>query len=214
MQNDIHRMFTGIIESLCEVKSIKHLKKNKSNPLVRIKLSIDLKELSKDLKIGQSVCINGTCLTITGLSDDIAEFELIGETVNRTCLNLIKKGDKVNTERSMKMSDRFDGHIVQGHIDCVGVIYDKIFSPQETKIFIKIPDDSRKLSSFIVTKGSIAVDGISLTIVDIKDNIFSISLIPHTLKITTLGIKTVGDPVNIELDIVGKYISKLLPKNL
>lgn len=207
-------MFTGIIESLCEVKSIKHLKKNKSNPLVRIKLSIDLKELSKDLKIGQSVCINGTCLTITGLSDDIAEFELIGETVNRTCLNLIKKGDKVNTERSMKMSDRFDGHIVQGHIDCVGVIYDKIFSPQETKIFIKIPDDSRKLSSFIVTKGSIAVDGISLTIVDIKDNIFSISLIPHTLKITTLGIKTVGDPVNIELDIVGKYISKLLPKNL
>lgn len=207
-------MFTGIIESLCEVKSIKHLKKNKSNPLVRIKLSIDLKELSKDLKVGQSVCINGTCLTITGLSDDIAEFELIGETVNRTCLNLIKKGDKVNTERSMKMSDRFDGHIVQGHIDCVGVIYDKIFSPQETKIFIKIPDDSRKLSSFIVTKGSIAVDGISLTIVDIKDNIFSISLIPHTLKITTLGIKTVGDPVNIELDIVGKYISKLLPKNL
>lgn len=207
-------MFTGIIESLCEVKSIKHLKKNKSNPLVRIKLSIDLKELSKDLKIGQSVCINGTCLTITGLSDDIADFELIGETVNRTCLNLIKKGDKVNTERSMKMSDRFDGHIVQGHIDCVGVIYDKIFSPQETKIFIKIPDDSRKLSSFIVTKGSIAVDGISLTIVDIKDNIFSISLIPHTLKITTLGIKTVGDPVNIELDIVGKYISKLLPKNL
>ena len=207
-------MFTGIIESLCEVKSIKHLKKNKSNSLVRIKLSIDLKELSKDLKIGQSVCINGTCLTITGLSDDIADFELIGETVNRTCLNLIKKGDKVNTERSMKMSDRFDGHIVQGHIDCVGVIYDKIFSPQETKIFIKIPDDSRKLSSFIVTKGSIAVDGISLTIVDIKDNIFSISLIPHTLKITTLGIKTVGDPVNIELDIVGKYISKLLPKNL
>lgn len=207
-------MFTGIIESLCEVKSIKHLKKYKSNPLVRIKLSIDLKELSKDLKIGQSVCINGTCLTITGLSDDIADFELIGETVNRTCLNLIKKGDKVNTERSMKMSDRFDGHIVQGHIDCVGVIYDKIFSPQETKIFIKIPDDSRKLSSFIVTKGSIAVDGISLTIVDIKDNIFSISLIPHTLKITTLGIKTVGDPVNIELDIVGKYISKLLPKNL
>lgn len=207
-------MFTGIIESLCEVKSIKHLKKNKSNPLVRIKLSIDLKELSKDLKVGQSVCINGTCLTITGLSDDIADFELIGETVNRTCLNLIKKGDKVNTERSMKMSDRFDGHIVQGHIDCVGVIYDKIFSPQETKIFIKIPDDSRKLSSFIVTKGSIAVDGISLTIVDIKDNIFSISLIPHTLKITTLGIKTVGDPVNIELDIVGKYISKLLPKNL
>lgn len=207
-------MFTGIIESLCEVKSIKHFKKNKINPLVRIKLAIDLKELSKDLKIGQSICINGTCLTITSLCNDIAEFELIGETVNRTCLNLIKKGDKINIERSMKVSDRFDGHIVQGHIDCVGVIYNKIFSSQETKIFIKIPDDSRKLSSFIVAKGSIAVDGISLTIVDIKDNIFSISLIPHTLKTTTLGIKSVGDPVNIELDIVGKYISKLLPKNL
>jgi riboflavin synthase len=207
-------MFTGIVESLCEVKSIKHLKKNEFNPLVEIKIEIDLKELSKDLKIGQSICINGTCLTITGLCNHIAEFELIGETVNRTCLNALRKGDKINIERSMKVSDRFDGHIVQGHVDCVGIIYNKIFSPQETKVFIKIPDDSRKLLSIIVSKGSIAIDGISLTVVDIKDNVFSISLIPHTLKTTTLGIKSVGDPVNIELDIVGKYISKLLPKNL
>ena len=203
-------MFTGIIESLCEVKSIKHLKNN-INHLVQ--LEIDLKELSKDLKIGQSICVNGTCLTITSLCNEIAEFELIGETVNRTCLNLIKKGDKINIERSMKLSDRFDGHIVQGHIDCVGEIHNKVISTQETKIFIKIPDNAR-LSSFIVEKGSIAIDGISLTIVDIKDNIFSISLIPHTLKTTTLGIKSIGDLVNIELDIVGKYIYKLLPKNL
>ena len=207
-------MFTGIVESLCEVKTIKSLKIKESKSTPEIKLAINLKGLDKGLKKGQSICINGTCLTITNLRNGIAEFELVGETVKRTCLNVIKKGDKVNIERSMQASGRFDGHFVQGHVDCVGIIHDKKTFPTETKIVIKIPEEKRDMLSFIVSKGSIAIDGISLTVVDLSDLLFSISLIPHTLENTTLGIKSIGDLVNIEFDIIGKYISKLLPKNL
>jgi riboflavin synthase len=138
---------------------------------------------------------------------------LVGETVKRTSLNLIKKGDKTNIERSMRASGRFDGHFVQGHVDCIGIIHDKIIFPAETKIVIEISEEKKEMLSFIVSKGSIAIDGISLTVVDVTGLLFSISLIPHTLKNTTLGIKSIGDQVNIEFDIVGKYISKLLPKN-
>jgi riboflavin synthase len=206
-------MFTGIVESLCEVKSIKYLKNKISKSSPEIKLTIDLKGLGKGLKIGQSISVNGTCLTITNLHNGIAEFELVGETVKRTCLNLIKKGNKTNIERSMRASGRFDGHFVQGHVDCIGIIHDKIILPTESKIVIKIPEEKKEMLRFIVSKGSIAIDGISLTVVDVTGLLFSISLIPHTLKTTTLGIKSIGDPVNIEFDIVGKYISKLLPKN-
>lgn len=206
-------MFTGIVESLCEVKSIKYLKNNITKPSSEIKLTIDLKGLGKGLKIGQSISVNGTCLTITNLRNGIAEFELVGETVKKTCLNLIKKGDKTNIERSMRASGRFHGHFVQGHVDCIGIIHDKIIFPTETKIVIEIPEEKKEMLSFIVSKGSIAIDGISLTVVDVTGLVFSISLIPHTLKNTTLGIKSIGDAVNIEFDIVGKYISKLLPKN-
>ena len=206
-------MFTGIVESLCEVKSIKYLKNNIPKSSSEIKLTIDLKGLGKNLKKGQSISVNGTCLTITNLHNGIAEFELVGETIKRTCLNLIKKGDKTNIERSMRASGRFDGHFVQGHVDCIGIIHDKIIFPTETKIVIEIPEEKKELLRFIVSKGSIAIDGISLTVVDVTGLLFSITLIPHTLKNTTLGIKSIGDPVNIEFDIVGKYISKLLPKN-
>lgn len=206
-------MFTGIIESLCDVKSIKYLKNKISKSSPEIRLTIDLKGLGKGLKIGQSISVNGTCLTITNLHNGIAEFELVGETVKRTCLNLIKKDDKTNIERSMRASGRFDGHFVQGHVDCIGIIHDKIILPNETKIIIEIPEEKKEMLRFIVSKCSIAIDGISLTVVDVTGLLFSISLIPHTLKNTTLGIKSIGDPVNIEFDIVGKYISKLLPKN-
>jgi riboflavin synthase len=114
----------------------------------------------------------------------------------------------------MRASDRFDGHFVQGHVDCTGIIHDKIVFPTETKLIIKISEDLNESFQYIVRKGSITIDGISLTVVDIdNNNLLSISLIPHTLKKTTLGIKSIGDKVNIEFDILGKYISKLLPKN-
>jgi riboflavin synthase len=114
----------------------------------------------------------------------------------------------------MRASDRFDGHFVQGHVDCTGIIHDKIVFPTETKLIIKISEELKESFQYIVLKGSITIDGISLTVVDIDNkNLLSISLIPHTLKKTTLGIKSIGDKVNIEFDIIGKYISKLLPKN-
>ena len=207
-------MFTGIIESLCKINSVKEIKKVKSKYPAEIAFSIDLEKLSKGLKIGQSVAVNGVCLTITKLNGSIAEFSLIGETLRKTSLGSTKKGDRVNIERSMKASGRFDGHFVQGHVDCTGVIHNKIVNTTETKLIIKFPKEEKQSFQYIIRKGSITIDGISLTIVDIDENLLSLSvyLIPHTLEKTTLGIKSIGDIVNIEFDIVGKYISKLLPK--
>jgi riboflavin synthase len=204
-------MFTGIIEALCKVKSTKKIKKETTKYPAEIALSIDLGKLSKGLKNGQSVAVNGVCLTIIKLHGTIAEFSLIGETIRKTSLGSTKKGDRVNIERSMKASGRFDGHFVQGHVDCTGIIHDKIIYPKETKLFIKISTQNQS-SRYVLQKGSITIDGISLTIVDIEKNLLSVSLIPHTLEKTTLGRKSIGDIVNIEFDIVGKYISRLLPK--
>lgn len=205
-------MFTGIIEALCKVKSTKEIKKETTKYPAEIALSIDLGKLSKGLKNGQSVAVNGVCLTIIKLHGTIAKFSLIGETIRKTSLGSTKKGDRVNIERSMKASGRFDGHFVQGHVDCTGIIHDKIIYPNETKLFIKISETQNQSSRYILQKGSITIDGISLTIVDIEKNLLSVSLIPHTLEKTTLGRKSIGDIVNIEFDIVGKYISRLLPK--
>jgi riboflavin synthase len=112
----------------------------------------------------------------------------------------------------MKASGRFDGHFVQGHVDCTGIIHDKIIYPTETKLIIKISKEQKQPFQYVIRKGSITIDGISLTVVDIKKNLLYVSLIPHTLEKTTLGIKSIGDIINIEFDIVGKYISRLLPK--
>lgn len=206
-------MFTGIIESLCKIKSIKVIKQVKSKYHAEITFSVDLQELSKGLKIGQSIAVNGVCLTVTKLHGNIAEFLVIGETIRKTSLDSIKKDDRVNIERSMKASGRFDGHFVQGHVDCTAIIYDKIVYPTETKLIIKFSKEQKHYLQYVIPKGSITIDGISLTVVDLEENLLSVSLIPHTLKKTTLGIKLIGDKVNIEFDLIGKYISRLLPKN-
>jgi riboflavin synthase len=206
-------MFTGIIESLCKIKSIKAIKQVKSKYHAEITFSVDLEKLSKGLKIGQSIAVNGVCLTVTKLHGNIAEFLVIGETIRKTSLDSIKKDDRVNIERSMKASGRFDGHFVQGHVDCTAIIYDKIVYPTETKLVIKFSKERKHYLQYVIPKGSITIDGISLTVVDLEENLLSVSLIPHTLKKTTLGIKLIGDKVNIEFDVIGKYISRLLPKN-
>jgi riboflavin synthase len=206
-------MFTGIIESLCKIKSIKVIKQMKSKYPAQITFSVDLEKLSKGLKIGQSIAVNGVCLTVTKLHGNIAEFSVIGETIRKTSLDSIKKDDRVNIERSMKASGRFDGHFVQGHVDCTAIIYDKIIYLTETKLIIKFSKEQKHYLQYVIPKGSITIDGISLTVVDLEENLLSVSLIPHTLKKTTLGIKLIGDKVNIEFDIIGKYISRHLPKN-
>lgn len=208
LENNSQRMFTGIIEGLGEVNYVAR-GKNK-NARASLRMRIDLGRLSKGLKTGSSVSVNGACLTITKLHNHEANFDLIDETTKRTSLNLLKVNDRVNIERSLRLDDRLEGHLVLGHIDGTGTI-DKIMKLEtETKIWIKV--ENRKLLDLIVPKGPIAIDGISLTVVDTTCEKISVSLIPHTLTHTTLGYKAEGDYVNLETDIIGKYVAKELPK--
>ena len=204
-------MFTGIIEGLGTVKSVSKLKPKNKVAGADTKMSIRLGQLRKGLKIGNSVSINGACLTIVRLHKGTADFELVDETVKRSCMSLIKPGDKVNIERSLRLGDRLEGHIILGHVDTTGTIEEISTSSTGTKIWIKINDVG--VFPSIVPKGSIAVDGISLTLIEVKDQRVSIALIPYTLANTTLGLKSRGDSVNIEIDLIGRYVTNNLPKN-
>lgn len=197
------KMFSGIVEDLRTVKKIR-AKKDFS------RISIDLGLLTKDAKIGDSISVNGACLTIIEIKNTIASFDIMHETLKKTNLSDLKIGDKVNIEKSLKIGGRLDGHFVLGHVDGTGIIEKKIIRGDNCTIWISLP---KNLEYGLIPKGSIAVDGISLTMVDIKDNKFSIALIPHTSKVTTLGFKDKGDKVNIEIDYLGKWIKKLVEES-
>lgn len=201
-------MFTGIIEDVVEVKSI--CKINDTNKKADVKLTLSLGKISRGMKVGDSMSINGACLTITKLSRGTADFEIVDETIKRTCLGLVKSGDKVNIERSLRLRDRLEGHIVLGHVDCTGIIDEIITTQTGTYMWIRIED--KEYSGSFVSKGSVAIDGISLTVVNAKDDRISIALIPHTLTTTTLGSKSIDNKVNIEIDIISRYVNSILPK--
>ncbi len=192
-------MFTGIIEGLGRIMQFN---KN-TNRRSEAKMKINLGKLARGLKVGDSVSINGVCLTAIKVSSNLAEFEMIGETIKKTNLGYLKNGDKVNIERSLKMGDRLEGHFVLGHVDGMGTISKIEKQSNQIKFWIEV---SKELSKYIVAKGSVTVDGISLTIVDSIKNKFSVTIIPHTMEITNLSFKKIGDKVNIESDILGKYI--------
>lgn len=198
-------MFTGIVEGLGKVKSV-----SKSKRRADIILRVELGKLTRGLKRGDSVCINGACLSTTKLSKRDAEFEIVGETIKKTNLGEVSPGDKVNIERSIRIGGRIEGHFVLGHVDGIGIIEDIQEMPTETKIWIKL---DKRLAKSMVPKGSISVDGVSLTLVDVDDNRVSVSLIPHTMNMTTLGFRRKGDSVNIETDILAKYVNTNLPKS-
>jgi riboflavin synthase len=204
-------MFTGITEGTGSVKSISKTKAKNNQRRSDIKLTVWLGKLSKGLKVGNSVSIDGACLTITELRGMTADFELVEETTRRTYLGSLKVGDNVNIERSLRLGNRLEGHMVLGHVDTTGIIEDIDKSATQTKMWIRIND--KEVLRSIVSKGSIAVNGTSLTVVDVTTSTVSVVLIPHTLATTTLGTKTTGDVVNIESDIIGKYVSSRLPKN-
>ena len=197
-------MFTGIVKSIGMVTSV-----SKSRSGAEIIMRVRLRKFGLGLKKGDSVCINGACLTATKLSNGEAEFEMVSETIRRTNLGQTKPGEMVNIERSLRVGDRLEGHFVLGHVDGTGVIEDIQKMSSETTIWIEL---DKWLAKSLVPKGSIAVDGVSLTLVDVKGDRVSVSLIPHTLKVTTLGMKRRGDRVNIETDILGKYVTTNLPK--
>ena len=194
-------MFTGIIEGIGKIEKISKNTKNRS----AIQMTVNLGKYAKGLKIGQSVSLNGVCLTATKLTKSNCIFEMIEETTQKTDLGNLKPGDIVNIERSLKTGDRLEGHFVLGHVDGVGIIKKIQNKPKELQVWFEVP---KELSKYVVKKGSIAVDGISLTVVDIKNNLASVCLIPHTIEITNFKTKNVGDKINIETDILGKYILK------
>ncbi len=194
-------MFTGIIEGIGKVIKINKNTTNRS----ALQLIVDLGKYSKGLKIGQSVALNGVCLSVTKISKNKCSFEMIDETIKKTDLGNLKIGGIVNIERSLKVGDRMEGHFVLGHVDGVGIIKKIEKKPKEVKLWFEIP---KKLSKYVVKKGSIALDGISLTVVDVKKNNASVCLIPHTMNVTNFNSKKISDKINIETDILGKYILK------
>ena len=199
----MRNIFTGIIEELGVVKSIAI---NGASGCITIKA----KKVLEGTQLGDSIAVNGTCLTVTSINSDGFSADVMAETVKRTRLSQVGKGDLVNLERAMILNGRFGGHIVSGHIDGTGTITKYTKEENAIWVTIKAPDE---ILDLIVEKGSICIDGISLTVATVSDQDFQVSIIPHTAKETTLIHKKVGSLVNLENDIVGKYIKKLMENN-
>ena len=193
-------MFTGLVEELGKIKSI--TKGTKS-----ARLTIEGQVVLQDVKLGDSIAVNGTCLTVVEYTQRSFTADVMPETVKSTVLAELKPGDAVNLERTLRLGDRLGGHIVSGHVDGVGVIRSKERSDNAIVVTIEAPP---QVMRYIIAKGSIAIDGTSLTIVDYGTDLFSVSLIPHTASLTTVGLKETGSKVNLEADVLGKYVAKLL----
>lgn len=199
-------MFTGLVEGLGTVRTV-------IPETAGIRLEIAPPELPilgpHDVcQIGDSIAINGCCLTVIAIQDGTWAFQAGEETLSKTNIGRLQPGDGVNLERSLPVSARLGGHFVQGHVDGVGTV-DRIEQDGDwVTMWFRVPSS---LTAVMVPKGSVAIDGVSLTLVNVEPERFSIALIPHTLDVTTLGRRAVGDAVNIETDILGKYVQKLLP---
>lgn len=193
-------MFTGIVEEIGKISSIK---KGIHSAILNISANVIL----KDIHIGDSIAVNGICLTVTDFTNHSFFADVMHETINRTALHDLTTGSYVNLERAMPANGRFGGHIVSGHIDGVGEI---INIKKDDNAIIYHIKTSKEIMKYIVEKGSITIDGISLTVAKTTQESFSISAIPHTVEVTTLGLRKTGDQVNLEVDIIGKYVEKLL----
>ena len=193
-------MFIGIIEELGKIKEVQKKSGNTD-------LTIEGRSTIEGADIGDSISVNGTCLTITEIKKDLFRVDVSPETLRSTNLGELRIGDRVNLERAARLSDRIGGHIVTGHVDGVGIISEKRTLGDSSFYRIKAP---KEVLRYVVLKGSIAIDGISLTITDLTESDFGVVIIPHTSTITTMGFKKVGDKVNIEVDILGKYVERIL----
>lgn len=193
-------MFTGLIE---EIGTIKNIRKGNTSSQITIRAQ----KVLSDIKQGDSICTNGACLTVIDYSAREFTVDVMAETMRSTNLHNLIPGDRVNLERALKVGDRLGGHMVSGHVDGVGTILQ--MKREENAVWITI-STTNKILKYIIIKGSVAIDGISLTIAEVDDESFRISIIPHTGLITTLLEKQSGDKLNIENDIVGKYIEKFI----
>jgi riboflavin synthase len=193
-------MFTGIVEELGEIVAIE---RGTESAVVTVHGPL----VTGDAAQGSSIAVNGVCLTVVGHDHETFSVDVMAETLNRSSLGSLQAGTLVNLERAMTASARFGGHIVQGHVDGTARILARVPGDRWEVVQLTLPAD---LSRYVVEKGSITVDGVSLTVSDITDDTFSVSLIPTTLGLTTLGHKVVGDAVNLEVDVIAKYVERLL----
>ncbi|MEV3932593.1 MULTISPECIES: riboflavin synthase [unclassified Streptomyces] len=193
-------MFTGIVEELGEVTAVEKLE-----DASRFRLRGPV--VTEGAKHGDSIAVNGVCLTVVDLGENEFTADVMAETLDRSSLGALAAGSRVNLERPMALGGRLGGHIVQGHVDGTGHIVERKVSENWELVTISLPAG---LTRYVVEKGSITVDGVSLTVVDAGPDFFTISLIPTTLALTTLGLKVPGDPVNLEVDVLAKYVERLL----
>jgi riboflavin synthase len=197
-------VFTGIIEERGEVVAVQDL-----TDAARVTIAGPL--VTSDASLGDSISVNGVCLTVVEVADGAFTADVMRETLARSSLDKIGPGEPVNLERAAEVGKRFGGHIVQGHVDGTGVVLARESTPHWDLVRIGMPS---RLARYLVEKGSITVDGVSLTVVDVTDDEFSVSLIPETLRATTLGVRTPGDRVNLEVDVVAKYVERLASPHL
>jgi riboflavin synthase len=193
-------MFTGIIEGLGTIRAIRPTGQGK-------RLTITADYALDQTKIGDSIAVNGACLTVVKINGSTFEVDLSPETLTTSTFGKAKQGDRLNLERAMRLSDRIDGHLVLGHVDGIGIIEQQEKLGNAIGVTIAVPE---ALSRYMIHKGSIAVDGISLTINTVAPKSLTVSIIPYTGRLTTIGMKLKGDPVNIETDMIGKYVERFL----
>ena len=196
-------MFTGIVEQMGEVLSIEESPTGK-------RLLLEAEGIGS-LGLGASIAVNGVCLTAVDPKGDTVTLDVIPETLDRTNIGTLMTGARVNLERPMPASGRFDGHIVQGHVDGVGRVM-QVDSGTDGSVVMEV-ETAAALLRYMVEKGSITIDGVSLTVASVTDASFTVALIPHTLEVTTLGLRTPGDQVNLEVDVLAKYVERLMSKS-
>lgn len=196
-------MFTGIIE---ELGTVQRLDRGSNS----CQIFIQAAKVLEDVKLGDSIAINGVCLTVTSFDKEHFTADMMAETLAKTNLKDLGSGQRINLERATRLGDRMGGHLVQGHVDAVGTIVEKQKVGIASVLRIKAPEE---ILRYLVAKGSVAIDGISLTVVEVMPDSFTVSIIPHTSKMTTLGFKKTGDTVNLEADIIGRYVEKLLKRS-
>lgn len=193
-------MFTGIIEGLGTIREIRPEGQGK-------RMTVDADFFLEKTKVGDSICVSGACLTVVRIDGKRFEVDVSPETLGKTTFKSAKIGDRVNLERALRLSDRIDGHLVSGHIDGRGTLTHRQNMGNAVIVSIKVPEF---ISRYIIQKGSVAVDGISLTVNNCGLDSFDVSIIPHTAKLTTIGFKKAGDLVNIETDMIGKYVERFI----
>jgi riboflavin synthase len=196
-------MFTGIVEERGRVRSVKP-------GSAGTRLIVESRTVGEDAAPGASLAVNGVCLTVVERSDAGLVFDLVAETIERSALGELRPGDEVNLERPVTLMTRLGGHLVQGHVDGVGTVESMARDDGSARMTVRPPEGLRR---YLIEKGSIAVDGVSLTVASLKDGAFTVALVPHTLRLTTLRDRRTGDRVNLEVDVLSKYVEKLLRRD-